>query len=99
MSMFHVEGRVVKLFHQQGQVNRDTGEMLEGKNKVQIIGEVPLTNGSSKFDLVTLTVPKGLDFKEYLEKVVSIPLGFFSPQKGNIVYFIPKGSKVSLVTS
>lgn len=92
MSMFTVTGKVVKTFFQEGQLDKETGELEEGKNKVQIMGEVPVKGGESKFDLLTLSVPDEIDFEPLIEKEVSVPLGFFSPAKGQIVYFIPKGS-------
>lgn len=93
MSMFQVTGQVVGTFFQPGSVDTETGEAKEGKDKVQIMGEIPVADGGVKFDLVTLSIPKGLDFQPYIQKTVSVPLGMFSPSKGNIIYFIPKGTK------
>lgn len=94
MSMFTLRGKVVNTFHQQGRLDKETGELQEGTDRVQIMGEMPVAGGGSKVDLITLTIPEGLDFSEYLQKAVEVPLGFFSPQKGQIIYFIPKGSQI-----
>lgn len=94
MSMFQVSGQVMNCFYQPGPVDSETGEVKKGKNKVQILGEMPVSDGGSKLDLITLSVPEGLSFEPYLRKAVSVPLGFFSPSKGSIVYFIPKGSQI-----
>lgn len=93
MSMFQITGQVINCFFQPGALDKSTGELKEGKNKVQILGNIPVSDGGSKMDLVTLTVPEGIDFKVHQNKKVSVPLGFFSPAKGSILYFIPKGSK------
>ena len=93
MSMFQVTGQVVGTFFQPGSVDTETDETGKGKDKVQIMGEIPVADGGVKFDLVTLSIPDGLDFKPYIQKTVSVPLGMFSPSKGNIIYFIPKGTR------
>ncbi len=50
--------------------------------------------GGTREDIITLTIPEGLDFMPYLKQSVSVPIGFLSPAKGSIVYFIPKGSQI-----
>ena len=96
MSMFTVTGEVRNVFYQQGQPDKETGELKEGSHKVQVLGEMPVNGGGSREDLITLTIPEGLDFKPFLKRTVRFPLGFFAPAKGTIVYFIPKGSKIEL---
>lgn len=95
MSMFTITGQVIRTFYQPGPVDAETGVVKPGSDKVQILGEIPVNGGGSKFDLITLTIPEGISFKEHLKSIVSIPLGFFSPAKGSIVYFIPKGSQIA----
>lgn len=97
MSMFTVTGEVRNVYHQPGATDKETGEIKPGSDKVQILGDVPVQGGGSKLDLITLTIPEGMDFKPFLKRTVSVPLGFFSPAKGSIVCFIPKGSTVNLV--
>lgn len=99
MSMFTITGEVKNVFFQQGGTDKETGEVKEGSHKVQVLGEMPVKGGGSRFDLVTLSIPEGLDFKPHLNRTIRFPLGFFAPAKGTIVYFIPKGSKVELVGS
>ena len=99
MSMFQITGQVINCFHQPGALDKETGELKKGKNKVQILGNVPVSDGGSKMDLVTLTVPEGIDFKTHIQKKINIPLGFFSPSKGSILYFIPKDSKITALTT
>lgn len=94
MSMFNVTGEVRNVYYQPGSTDKETGEAKPGSDKVQILGEVPVQGGGSKLDLITLTIPEGMDFKPHMKRTVSVPLGFFSPAKGSIVYFIPKGSEV-----
>ena len=99
MSMFQVTGQVMNVFEQDGMVNKDTGEVGKPIPKVQILGEIPVQGDGQKMDLITLTIPKGIDFKALISKKVSIPLGIFAPAKGVIIYFIPKGSKVGVLNA
>jgi len=97
LSMFTVTGQVLKTFVQPGQVDKTTGESADSTVKVQVMGEMPVQGGESRLDLITLTVPDKGVYDALKGKRVRIPLGFFAPQKGTIVYFIPKGAKPELV--
>jgi hypothetical protein len=97
MSMFTVTGEVRNVFYQPGQLDKETGTLKPGSNKVQVLGEMPVNGGGSKEDLITLTIPEGMDFEPLKKRLVRFPLGFFSPAKGAITYFIPKGSKVEIL--
>lgn len=98
LSMFTVTGQVLKTFVQPGAVDKTTGEAGEPSVKVQILGEMPVQGGDSRVDLITLTVPDKGAYDALKGKRVRVPLGFFAPAKGSIVYFIPKGGKPELVT-
>ena len=95
MSMFLVTGEVRNVFKQPGSVDKTTGEQRPDTNKVQILGELPVMGGGTREDIITLTIPDGLDFSPYLKQRISVPIGFLSPAKGSIVYFIPKGSQIN----
>jgi hypothetical protein len=92
-SMFTVTGQVLKTFIQPAVVDRETGALGEPSIKVQLMGEMPVQGGGeSRLDLITLTIQDRKTYDALTGKTVRIPLGFFAPQKGNIVYFVPKGS-------
>lgn len=99
LSMFTVTGQVLKTFIQPGQLDKETGEVGKSSAKVQIMGEMPVRGetGESRLDLITLTIESKKTYDELKGKRVRVPLGFFSPQKGNIVYFIPKGAVPEIV--
>lgn len=97
LSMFTVTGQVLKTFVQPGQANRETGEIGKDSVKVQIMGEMPVPGGDSRLDLITLTVEDQKSYESLKGKRVRVPLGFFAPAKGNIVYYIPKGSAPEVV--
>lgn len=92
MSMFQVTGEVVHIYDAPESVDRQTGEVKQKeKPKVQLIGDIPLPNGQQRCDMITLTVEDKTEWQALRGQRVSVPLGFFSPAKGTIVYFIPRG--------
>lgn len=97
LSMFTVTGQVLKTFVQEGRVDRETGELGKDAVKVQIMGEMPVQGGDSRMELITLTVEDQKSYDALRGKRVRVPLGFFSPSKGNIIYYIPKGSAPEIV--
>ena len=99
LSMFTVTGQVLKTFVQPGPVDKETGETGKSSVKVQIMGEMPVQGGESRLDLITLSVESQKVYDDLKGKRVRVPLGFFSPQKGNIVYFIPKGAIPEIVVN
>jgi len=97
ISMFTVTGRVLKTYVQVGTIDKDTGKKFDDSFKVQIMGEIPLTGGESRFEAIAMTVEDRTLYDELEGKMVRVSLGFFSPAKGQIVYFIPKGSIPEIV--
>ena len=96
MSMFTITGTVLNTYDAPPRT-ADTGEILAGKPKVQIVGEMPVPGGQKRIDLVTLTCEDRHMFEPHLGKVVRVPLGIFSPGRGQVVYFIPKGGKPEIL--
>ena len=96
MSMFQVAGVVLHLFDAPGRIDKETGAMEDDKPKVQLLGEIPQRNGQAKLDVITLTCHDKADFEAFKGKRVVVPLGMFSPSKGNILYYIPQGCKPRL---
>lgn len=92
MSMFQVSGQVVHVYDAPQVVDKQTGEITrEEKPKVQIVGDLPLPNGQLRYDIITLSVEDKTEWEALQGRRIAVPLGFFAPSKGNIVYFIPKG--------
>ncbi len=96
-SMFTVTGQVLKTFVQPGQTDKETGKTAESSVKVQIMGDIPVKGGDSKNGLIDLTIEDRKVYDDLKGRLIRVPLGFFAPQKGNIIYFIPKGAKPELV--
>ena len=96
--MFTLCGQVANVYVQPGSTSKKTGEVFDPRDKVQILGHVPLQGGGSKLDLVTLNVEDGNVFKQHLGKSVRVPVGVYAFNK-TVGYFIPQGSKPALLTA
>lgn len=93
--MLQITGKVVNLYTNEAGTNKD-GDAYDARHKVQLLGVFDLPNGDVKNDLVDLTVEDLKDWQSFNGKEVIVDIGAFSPQKGNIIYFIKKGSKPKL---
>jgi len=62
-------------------------EQKPEKPKLQILGDVALKNGELKKDLLTVSVPSLIPYEGKEGSEVTIPVGAFSPSKGNIAFF------------
>ena len=97
--MFSLHGEIVHVFNSPKGVNKNTGEEYGGQDKVQIIGNIPLNNGESRKDLITLTTDQGAALEKLVGRTVSAPVSFYAPSKGQVSYFIPKGHTVTPISS
>lgn len=90
--MLQISGKVVNLFTVEGGTDKD-GKEYDERHKVQLLGNIALPNGGSKYDLMDLTVDDLEAWKPFKGKDISIAIGAFALSKGNIVYFVSKGAK------
>ena len=96
--MFTLCGQVANVYVQPGGTSKKTGEVFDPRDKVQILGHVPLQGGGSKLDLVTLNVEDANTFKQYQGKQIRVPVGVYAIGK-TVGYFIPQGSKPAPLTT
>jgi len=97
-AMFTLCGQVANVFVQPGGVSKKTGEAFDPRDKVQILGHIPLQGGGTKLDLVTLNVEDARIFQAAQGKTVRVPVGVYAIGK-TVGYFIPQGAKPALVAS
>lgn len=96
--MFSITGELRKVYS-ENQPNKETGELIR-KHRIQMLGEVPLRDSDgTKEDFVTLTIENPDDYRDLVRQVITVPFGFFAPGKGNVVTFVPKGSKPQVVSA
>ena len=92
MSMLTLTGQLINIFESPKGVSKKTGEEYGGQDKVQLLGEVQMENGSSRNELLTLSTHNVEYFSGYVGKRLSVPIGAF-PNGETVQFFIPKGSK------
>lgn len=94
--MLQISGKVINVFTKEGGTDKD-GKAFEERHKVQLMGERALPNGDTQMDLMDLTISDLSDWNDLQGQDVSIDIGAFAPAKGNIIYFVSKGSKPQLL--
>lgn len=89
-AMLTLCGEVVRLFESPVGVDKKTGESYGGGHRVQLLAEVPLKNGESKLDLVTLSTDRPDSFKALQGRWVRVPVGAY-PMKEGVGFFCLRG--------
>jgi hypothetical protein len=84
--MIKLEGTVLNVFTQQGGQNKK-GESFEDRDKVQILGAMDLPNGDVKNELFTLSVEDYRDFKDFLNRIISIAVGSMAIGR-NVIFYV-----------
>lgn len=91
--MFQLNGTVVHVYVQPKGISKKTGEEYGGQDKVQIMGDIPLDEGQTKKELVSLTTDQGRKLEELVGQQVSFPVAMYASGK-SIGYYIPKGHQI-----
>lgn len=86
MSMLKLTGTLVNTFRAPLRRGAEAGEVE--KDKLQIMGDVLLSNGESRKDLVTITVPDARKFAGQEGTEISLSVGVFAPAKGQVIFFV-----------
>lgn len=92
--MFILTGKVVNVYVAPKGISKKTGEEYGGQDKVQIIGQIPLADGSFKMELVDLTTDQGETLRKMEGRDVTCPVAFYASGK-SVGYYIPKGHKIT----
>lgn len=90
--MFTLCGQVANIYVQPGGTSKKTGEVFDPRDKVQILGQLPVPSGGHRLELVTLSVEDAKMFEGHQGKTIRVPVGVFATGR-SVVYFIPQGSK------
>jgi hypothetical protein len=90
--MFTLCGQVANVYIQPGGTSKKTGEVFDPRDKVQILGSLPLQGGGHKLELVSLNVEDARVYQTLMGKHVRVPVGVYALAK-SVGYFIPQGAK------
>ena len=86
MSMFSITGTLVNTYRSPLRKGAEAGEIE--KDRIQILGDVPLNNGEVRKDLISITVPDVRKYEGEEGTDITIAVGLFAPAKGQILYFV-----------
>ena len=99
--MLTLTGQVMKVFTTPPSTNPTTGEVREGFDKVQIMGEVPLQGGESKLELFELRTNRGEAFRRATGKRVRCAVDHyaFKGERGDVVsgLFLMKNAEIEMI--
>lgn len=86
MSMFSITGTLVNTYRAPLRKGAESTETE--KDKIQILGDIPLNNGEVRKDLISITVPDVRKYEGQEGVEVTVAVGVFAPAKGQIIYFV-----------
>lgn len=86
MSMITLNGTLFNVYKQPTRRDGEEGE----KPKIQVMGDIPQTNGEIRKELVTISVPDIREYEGREGEHVSVPVGAFAPSKGQVIFFAMK---------
>lgn len=95
MSMLSMTGQLFNIYIQPGGTNKEGGK-FEDRDKIQLVGDFPLSNGQIKKGLVDLAIEDVSIYKGLEGKVISVPVGSYVTDRKEVGFYVPKGSKPSL---
>jgi hypothetical protein len=55
--MIKLSGTLLNVYTSNDFTNKETGEVVRGKNKLQLLLETPLKNGGSRKELIDISIP------------------------------------------
>lgn len=91
-------GQVANTYEQPGGTSKKTGEVFDPRDKVQIMGQLPVTTGGVKLELVTLNCESAAEYRALVGQKIRVAVGVYAIGK-SIGYFIPQGAKPAVLKS
>ena len=85
--MLILKGKLLHIFKSADCTDKETGEVTQGKVKLQLLVQTTLRNGELKNELIDISIPKD-DYEKYKSKIgstVEVPIGIIA--KGKITYY------------
>jgi hypothetical protein len=94
--MLTLVGQVMNVFHTAGGTDKKTGEVIEPRAKVQIMGSIPMQNGEERNEMFDLTTDRPHSFKVAKGKKVRVPVQLWVID-GNAGIYTPRGVEIELI--
>lgn len=93
-SLFQVSGQLINVFVSPKSTNQE-GKEYGGDHKIQLLGDIAMSNGETRKEMITLKVHDVGDLQTKIGGSVTAPIGVFA-KGSNITYYIPKGSDIAI---
>lgn len=88
MSMLTLTGTLVHVYTKPAKSNANYTS--EEKDKIQLLADVPLENGETRKELITLTVADSRTYKGQEGTELRLPVGVMAMAKNNLVFYVAK---------
>ena len=85
--MLILKGKLLHIFTSANYTNKETGEVIQGKVKLQLLVQTTLRNGEVKNELIDISIPQD-NYEKYKSKIgstVEVPIGIVT--KGKVTYY------------
>lgn len=100
MALIRCQGKLINTYVANPVKERvngeETGKMIPGKDKIQIMGDSVMQNGDKRALMQDFTCHDIAAFKQHLGKEITFEIGIMSAGD-NTILFIPKGTIPELV--
>lgn len=86
---FLVKGKIINVFKEEDFVNTTTGEVKEGRDRVQVLTSKKLNNGTSSFELILFGTKAPELYKDHLNKntILSFSNGVYQTDNNKVGQF------------
>lgn len=88
MSMLTLKGVLVNVYTKPAKTT--ASYTVEEKDKIQLLADIPLENGQTRKDLVTLTVPSAKSYEGREGEEMSLPVGVMALAKNNLIFYVTR---------
>lgn len=97
MSMLQMTGQVANVLETPRGTNRE-GQEYGGYHQVQLLCKQVLANGENRMELFTLRTDSPEEFRKFIGKSVSVPVGVFA-RGGSLNFYMEKGGLPKALTT
>lgn len=95
MALIVCQGKLINAYKanpvKERKDGQETGALLPGKDKIQIMGDSVMQSGEKRALLQDFTCHDIADFKQHMNKTIRFEIGIMSAGD-NTILFIPKGT-------
>ena len=85
--MILIKAKLLHIFTSANYTNKETGDITQGKVKLQLLAQTTLRNGEVKNELIDISIPQA-NLEKYKSKIgsaVEVPVGIIT--KGQVTYY------------